>query len=113
MIGFEYARAGTVADAVREMAAVPGAKFVAGGTNLVDLMKMDVERPSRLIDVSRLPLDSVEETTAGGDGTTVSAIQTGLGNRWRHHCRSLTGKAAGCASEPSTQREKPMKKLNI
>ena len=57
MIGFEYARAGSVADAVRQMAVSPGAKFVAGGTNLVDLMKMDVERPAKLIDVSKLPLD--------------------------------------------------------
>jgi xanthine dehydrogenase YagS FAD-binding subunit len=66
MIGFEYARASTVADAVRQMAAMPGAKFVAGGTNLVDLMKMDVEQPAKLIDVSRLPLTAVEETAAGG-----------------------------------------------
>ena len=66
MIGFQYSRAGNVADAVRQMAASPGAKFVAGGTNLVDLMKMDVERPAKLIDVSRLPLDKVEETAGGG-----------------------------------------------
>jgi xanthine dehydrogenase YagS FAD-binding subunit len=51
---------------VRQMAASPAAKFVAGGTNLVDLMKMDVERPARLIDVSKLPLDKVEDTAAGG-----------------------------------------------
>ena len=66
MIGFEYARAGSVADAVRQMAVSPGAKFVAGGTNLVDLMKMDVERPAKLIDVSKLPLDQVEEIAGGG-----------------------------------------------
>ena len=51
---------------VRQMAASPAAKFVAGGTNLVDLMKMDVERPAKLIDISRLPLDKVEETAGGG-----------------------------------------------
>ena len=66
MIGFEYARATSVADAVRQMAVSPGAKFVAGGTNLVDLMKVDVERPAKLIDVSKLPLDQVEETAGGG-----------------------------------------------
>jgi xanthine dehydrogenase YagS FAD-binding subunit len=66
MISFEYSHAGNVADAVRQMAASPAAKFVAGGTNLVDLMKMDVERPARLIDVSKLPLDKVEETAGGG-----------------------------------------------
>lgn len=66
MIDFEYARASDVADAVRLMAADPNAKFIAGGTNLVDLMKKDVERPTRLIDVSRLPLRSVEQTAEGG-----------------------------------------------
>jgi xanthine dehydrogenase YagS FAD-binding subunit len=66
MIGFDYARATSVADAVAQIAATPGAKFVAGGTNLVDLMKMDVEKPTRLIDVTKLPLDKVEETASGG-----------------------------------------------
>ena len=66
MINFEYARAGSLADAVRLMADHPKAKFIAGGTNLVDLMKMDVEQPARLIDISRLPLDKVEETSGGG-----------------------------------------------
>ena len=44
----------------------PTAKFIAGGTNLIDLMKEDVERPTRLIDITRLPLKTVEETAAGG-----------------------------------------------
>ncbi len=66
MIGFQYSRAQDVADAVRQIAAEPSAKFIAGGTNLIDLMKQDVERPSRLIDISRLPLRSVEETASGG-----------------------------------------------
>jgi xanthine dehydrogenase YagS FAD-binding subunit len=66
MIQFQYARANNVADAVRQIAADPKAKFIAGGTNLVDLMKDDVETPSRLIDISRLPLKTVEETAGGG-----------------------------------------------
>ena len=66
MINFQYARADGVADAVRRIAADPSAKFIAGGTNLIDLMKQDVERPSRLIDISHLPLKSVEETADGG-----------------------------------------------
>jgi xanthine dehydrogenase YagS FAD-binding subunit len=66
MINFQYARANDVADAVRMIAADPTAKFIAGGTNLIDLMKEDVERPSRLIDISRLPLKTVEETAGGG-----------------------------------------------
>jgi len=66
MISFQYSRASNVAEAVRLVADSPGAKFIAGGTNLVDLMKMDIERPTKLIDVSKLPLDKVEETTGGG-----------------------------------------------
>ena len=66
MINFEFSRATDVADAVRQIAADPQAKFIAGGTNLVDLMKYDVERPVRVIDITRLPLKSVEETASGG-----------------------------------------------
>jgi xanthine dehydrogenase YagS FAD-binding subunit len=66
MINFEYARAADVADAVRQIAADPAAKFIAGGTNLLDLMKYYVERPARLIDITHLPLKTVEETSNGG-----------------------------------------------
>jgi xanthine dehydrogenase YagS FAD-binding subunit len=66
MINFQYSRATDVADAVRLLATDPKAKFIAGGTNLVDLMKENVERPSRLIDITRLPLKSVEATSDGG-----------------------------------------------
>ena len=66
MINFEYARATDVADAIRQIAADPEAKFIAGGTNLIDLMKYDVERPLRLIDITHLPLKTVEETAIGG-----------------------------------------------
>ncbi len=66
MINFQYTRAIDVADAVRQIAAEPAAKFIAGGTNLLDLMKENVERPSRLIDISRLPLQSIESTSDGG-----------------------------------------------
>jgi len=66
MIEFQYARAGDVAEAVRLIAGDPTAKFVAGGTNLIDLMKMDVEQPTRVIDITRLPLKQVEMTPGGG-----------------------------------------------
>jgi xanthine dehydrogenase YagS FAD-binding subunit len=66
MINFEYQRATDVADAVRRMGADSHARFIAGGTNLLDLMKENVERPSRLIDISRLPLRDIEETADGG-----------------------------------------------
>jgi xanthine dehydrogenase YagS FAD-binding subunit len=66
MINFQYTRASDIPDAVRQIAADPTAKFIAGGTNLLDLMKEDVERPARLIDISRLPLKTVEETADSG-----------------------------------------------
>lgn len=72
MIDFQYARATDVADAVRQKAADPAARFIAGGTNLIDLMKENVEQPSRLIDISRLPLNRVEETPDGG--TRIGAL---------------------------------------
>jgi xanthine dehydrogenase YagS FAD-binding subunit len=72
MINFEYARASDVADAVRQIAAHPKAKFIAGGTNLIDLMKDDVERPSRLIDISRLQLNKIEAIP--GDGVRIGAL---------------------------------------
>ncbi len=62
---FTYVRAGDVESALRAGAA-PGAKFLAGGTNLVDLMKGGVERPLHLVDVSRLPLAAIEELPGGG-----------------------------------------------
>ncbi len=64
MTPFTYARADSVSAAVREMAA--GAKFIAGGTNLIDLMKENVERPNRLIDITRLPLRKIEPARDGG-----------------------------------------------
>jgi xanthine dehydrogenase YagS FAD-binding subunit len=62
---FDYVRATTVAEAADAFAARPGARYLGGGTNLVDLMKLGVERPAALIDVSRLPLDRVEEQPDG------------------------------------------------
>jgi xanthine dehydrogenase YagS FAD-binding subunit len=60
---FDYVRAGTVAEAVQAYGA--GARFIAGGTNLIDLMKYDVEKPGRLIDITRLPLDGIEVHEGG------------------------------------------------
>jgi xanthine dehydrogenase YagS FAD-binding subunit len=66
MINFQYARANDVAEAVRLIGRNPNAKFIAGGTNLIDLMKMDVEQPTAIVDISRLPLTQVEATPGGG-----------------------------------------------
>ena len=64
MKAFEYVRADTPDAAVA--AGVAGGRFIAGGTNLIDLMKAGVEAPERLIDISRLDLARVEETADGG-----------------------------------------------
>ncbi|MBO0903489.1 FAD binding domain-containing protein [Jiella sonneratiae] len=58
---FEYARAGDVAEAGRL-----AGRFIAGGTNLLDLMKLEVETPEKLVDITRLPLRGIEETDDGG-----------------------------------------------
>ena len=66
MNNFSYARASEISGAVNEIANDAAAKFIAGGTNLIDLMKENVARPSRLVDINRLPLASIEENKAGG-----------------------------------------------
>lgn len=63
---FTYHRAANPAEAVRMAAENPGARFIAGGTNLLDLMKVQVETPSHVIDISRLGLDRIEKTGEGG-----------------------------------------------
>jgi xanthine dehydrogenase YagS FAD-binding subunit len=63
---FSYTRATDVASAVREVATDHEAAFIAGGTNLIDLMKENVARPHRLVDVSRLPLNRIEQLADGG-----------------------------------------------
>jgi xanthine dehydrogenase YagS FAD-binding subunit len=61
---FDYARATDARDAVERFR--PGAMYLGGGTNLVDLMRLGVARPDALIDVTRLPYDTVEATADGG-----------------------------------------------
>ncbi|MEV7127298.1 xanthine dehydrogenase family protein subunit M [Streptomyces sp. NPDC093260] len=63
---FGYQRAYDVAGALALLGADPDARFLGGGTNLVDLMKTGVERPARLVDVRELPLDGIEHTADGG-----------------------------------------------
>lgn len=65
MRAFTYERPDTVAAAM-QAASQRGASFIAGGTNLLDLMKIDVEQPTHLVDISRLPLREVAETPDGG-----------------------------------------------
>ncbi|BBK32573.1 xanthine dehydrogenase YagS FAD-binding subunit [Stella humosa] len=63
---FTYERAGSPAEAVAAAARMPGARFIAGGTNLLDLMKLQIETPAHLIDVNGLALDRIEAAADGG-----------------------------------------------
>ncbi|MFT3867452.1 MAG: xanthine dehydrogenase family protein subunit M [Nibricoccus sp.] len=63
---FTFERAHTPAEAAAAAARKPGAKFVAGGTNLLDLMKLEIETPEHLVDVNGLGLDKIEPTSEGG-----------------------------------------------
>src|SRR2546421_2618253 len=70
---FVYSRANDAAGAVTAIAAKPHTKFLGGGTNLIDLMKMGVETPAQLVDINRLPLAQVEELP-GGKGVRIGAL---------------------------------------
>lgn len=63
---FTFEHASSVEAAAKAAAANPGAKFIAGGTNLLDLMKLQIETPSHLIEVNGLGLDEIEQTPEGG-----------------------------------------------
>jgi len=63
---FTYSRAASVEEAASTAAATQGARFIAGGTNLLDLMKLQIETPTHLIDVNHLGLDRIEPTAEGG-----------------------------------------------
>jgi xanthine dehydrogenase YagS FAD-binding subunit len=66
MKSFTYERARSPAEAAAAAAHMDGAKFIAGGTNLLDLMKLEIETPAHLIDVNGLSLDKIETTQDGG-----------------------------------------------
>ncbi|MBB3387115.1 MULTISPECIES: xanthine dehydrogenase family protein subunit M [unclassified Rhizobium] len=66
MKAFTYERASSAEAAAKAAANNPEAKFIAGGTNLLDLMKLEIEKPTHLIDVNGLGLDKIEKTAEGG-----------------------------------------------
>jgi xanthine dehydrogenase YagS FAD-binding subunit len=71
---FSYERATTPAGAAAAVAGTPGAKFIAGGTNLLDLMKLQIETPGHLVDVQDLALDTI--TPTGDGGLRIGALVT-------------------------------------
>ena len=66
MKAFSYERARTPAEAAAAIARQPNAKFIAGGTNLLDLMKLEIEEPTHLVDVNGIGFDKIEATKEGG-----------------------------------------------
>ena len=66
MKAFTYERAHSPAEAAAAAARIAGARFIAGGTNLLDLMKLEIETPLHLIDINGIALDKIEATTEGG-----------------------------------------------
>jgi CO/xanthine dehydrogenase FAD-binding subunit len=87
---FRYQRARDVAAACAS-AAEPAAKFIAGGTNLVDLMKLQIETPAQLVDINALPLGGIEETAE--QGLRIGALVT-------NSCATRRPPAATCFSAP-------------
>jgi xanthine dehydrogenase YagS FAD-binding subunit len=77
MRSFTYERA-TDARAATAAVSRPGAKFISGGTNLLDLMKLDIEHPSHLVDISRLPLRDIEELPDGGLRIGAQVVNSGV-----------------------------------
>lgn len=80
MNSFSYKRAADVADAVKESSSNQNFKFIAGGTNLLDLMKENVERPDHLIDLSRITLTEIEDIADGG--LRLGALATNATTAW-------------------------------
>ncbi|MET4071320.1 xanthine dehydrogenase YagS FAD-binding subunit [Bradyrhizobium sp. S3.2.6] len=79
MIRFDYIRANSVAEAVTALSS-PGTRALAGGTNLVDLMKYDVMKPRRVVDINRLPLKDISERESGG--LRIGALVTNTALAW-------------------------------
>ncbi|MDT9599583.1 FAD binding domain-containing protein [Sphingosinicella rhizophila] len=92
MKAFTYERAGSPAEAAAAVVRMQGAKFIAGGTNLIDLMKLEIEAPTHLVDVNGLGLDKIAETDDGGlrIGALVSNTACAAHKRIRSHYGVLT-----------------------
>ena len=89
---FTYERAATVESAAAQAQAIPNAKFIAGGTNLLDLMKLEIETPTHLIDLNGLDLHRIEDTDSGGlrIGALVTNTALAADRRVRTHYAVLS-----------------------
>ncbi|WP_219210652.1 FAD binding domain-containing protein [Variovorax boronicumulans] len=101
MKSFTYQRVSSTEDALAQAVRVPGAKFIAGGTNLLDLMKLEIETPAHLVDLNGLGLKTIEATPEGGlrIGALVSNTQLAADLRVRRDygvlSRALLAGASG------------------
>ncbi len=95
MKAFTLERAKTPADAAAAIERDPNAKFIAGGTNLLDLMKLQIETPTHLVDINELELDRIEDTPDGGlrIGALVRNTDLAADTRVRRHYGVLTARA--------------------
>ena len=80
MRNFSYSRAGTSQEALTMIAMLPNAKFLGGGTNLIDLMRENIEQPDALIDVTRLPSAGIAESVTGGVSIAAAVKNTAVAN---------------------------------
>lgn len=80
MRNFSYSRATTSQEALTLIATLPNAKFLGGGTNLVDLMRENIEQPDALIDVTRLPSSGIAESAGGGVSIGAEVKNTAVAN---------------------------------
>ena len=102
MTPFDYSRAGDVAEALR-LGGAAQAKFLGGGTNLIDLMRETLERPSALVDITGLPAEITERDDGGLlIGSAVRGRRSALRARRTHLViRQRMGRApAACTSSP-------------
>ncbi|SNR59772.1 MULTISPECIES: FAD binding domain-containing protein [Hymenobacter] len=86
MNSFTYSRATAVEDAVREKSTHPDSAYIGGGTNLLDLMKENVERPVHLVGLNKLPLTTIEPTPDGG--LRLGALATNADTAWNEEVKS-------------------------
>ncbi len=80
---FSYSHASRPEEAVAAVSRDPKAKFVAGGTTLVDLLRLEVETPGHLVDVNALPLARIETLPGGGVRIGALVRNSDLANTWR------------------------------
>ena len=99
MKNFAYARADSAQAALGLMARTTNARFLGGGTNLVDLMRENIEQPDALIDVTSLPFNTIDELPDGGVSIGAAVKNTAVAAhraiRARHRDRSGRGCSVG------------------